>query len=228
MTNFIKANNVSLGYEGKCFVENINFTIEEGDYVCIVGENGSGKSSLIKTLVGLNRCMKGNIEFSDAIQKREIGYMPQRSEYNKDFPALVKEIVLSGCLSQGKFCPFYTKEQKNLALKNMEKLGIIDIAKKSFRELSGGQQQRVLLARALCATKNLIILDEPVTGLDPTATAEFYKFLKEINDEGITIIMVSHDVDVALQYANKVLHVSHNTTFFGNVEAYLEQGGSVC
>ncbi len=216
----IKVSDVSLGYDGKSIVRDLNFSVNKGDYLCIVGENGSGKSTLMKTLLGQKTVLSGKIEYSDGLKQTEIGYLPQQTEVQKDFPASVKEIVLSGCLNGCGLKPFYSKEQKSAAKENMEKLGISDLAGRCYRELSGGQQQRVLLARALCATKKLIILDEPVAGLDPVVTQNLYKIIKEINESGITVIMVSHDMDAAIKYASHILHICHKPLFFGKKEDY--------
>lgn len=204
---------LAVGHEGKTVVDNLNFSVNHGDYICIVGENGSGKSTLTKTLVGLLSQLKGSISFSDDINRNQIGYLPQQTEVQKDFPASVEEVVLSGCQAGCGFRPFYSRSDKEKAKNNMEKLGIGDLAKKSFRELSGGQQQRVLLARALCATQKILILDEPVTGLDPEVTENMYQMLKALNKGGITIIMVSHDINSAMKYSTHILHVGKNTYY---------------
>ncbi|MBE6770693.1 MAG: ABC transporter ATP-binding protein [Ruminococcaceae bacterium] len=217
----INISDVALGYEGKPIVTELNFSVNKGDYLCIVGENGSGKSTLMKTLLGQKHVISGKIEFGEGLKQTEIGYLPQQTEVQRDFPASVKEIVLSGCLNGCGLKPFYSKSQKTAAFRNMEKLGIADLANKCYRELSGGQQQRVLLARALCATKKLIILDEPVAGLDPVVTQNLYKLIKEINNEGITVIMVSHDIDAAVEYASHILHICHKPLFFGTKEEYV-------
>lgn len=190
--SLIKIENASLGYEGKTVVNDISVDIKEKDYICIVGENGSGKTTLMKALLGLLKPLSGSITYSDGLKQNEIGYLPQSSDIQRDFPASVQEVVLSGCLNK-KHTFFYSKEQKKTAAENMKLTGIYDLRKKCFRELSGGQRQRVMLARALCATHKLIILDEPVTGLDPMAMADMYALIKKLNESGITIIMVSHD-----------------------------------
>lgn len=218
----INVSGVSLGYEGNPIVTDLDFKVEKGDYLCIVGENGSGKSTLMKTLLGQKHVIKGKIEFSDGLHQNEIGYLTQQTEVQKDFPASVREIVLSGCINSCGLRPFYSKAQKNLAAENMKKLGIDDIAKNCYRELSGGQQQRVLLARALCATKKLLVLDEPVAGLDPIVTQNLYRLISEINREGITVIMVSHDINAAAEYASHILHISHKPLFFGTKEEYIK------
>ena len=217
----IKCKNVSLGYEGKPIVTGLDFEVNEGDYLCIIGENGSGKSTLMKSLLGQKSVISGKIVFDKSLDRKEIGYLPQQTVVQKDFPASVREIVLSGCLNGCGLRPFYSAAQKKLAIENMEKLGISDIADKCYRELSGGQQQRVLLARALCATKKLLILDEPVAGLDPIVTQNLYSMINEINANGITVIMVSHDMNGAIENATHILHIGHTPLFFGKKEDYL-------
>lgn len=215
----IVCKNLVIGYEGQVVRDNINFSVEKGDYLCIVGENGSGKSTLMKTLLSLKKPIGGEIIFGDGLNKNEIGYLPQQSTVKRDFPATNFEIVLSGNLSQSGF--FYTKKDKDRALKAMEKLHVTEFKNKCFRELSGGQQQRILLARALCATEKALLLDEPVSGLDPKVTAEMYELVKELNEkDNITIIMISHDLNDALRYANKILHIG-NEVFFGTKKEYL-------
>ena len=195
----IKCENVSIGYEGQTVVKDLNFAIEKGDYLCIVGENGSGKSTLVKSLLGLKSVEKGRITFGDGLRQNEIGYLPQQNDTQKDFPASVYEVVLSGRLNSRGFHPFYTSGDKREAVEKMELLGIRDLERQCFRDLSGGQKQRVLLARALCATKSLLLLDEPVTGLDPIVTGEFYQLIRRINrDSGIAVVMVSHDIESAV------------------------------
>lgn len=214
--------NVTLGYEGMPVVSGLDFEVNKGDYLCIVGENGSGKSTLMKAILHLKNPMEGEIVFGDGLKQNEIGYLPQQTEIQKDFPAFVREIVLSGCLSQCKGF-FFGRKEKKLVEETMEKLGITDLAKRCYRELSGGQQQRVLLARALCATKHMLVLDEPVAGLDPVAMQEMYDLLKKLNqEEQITIIMVSHDIQAAVSYADHILHISHKPLFFGTKEEYVQ------
>lgn len=215
----ITIKDLSLGYEKNAIVENINFEVEAGDYLCIVGENGSGKTTLMKTLLALTEPVGGSVIFGEGLKKNEIGYLPQQTVVQRDFPASVREIVLSGCQGRCGLRPFYNKEEKALASKNMERMGITDIAGRCYRQLSGGQQQRVLLARALCATQKVLILDEPVSGLDPRATLEMYSIIKDLNDEGITIIMVSHDIAAAVRYADHILHIG-SEVFYGTNEEY--------
>lgn len=218
----LKCEEVSLGYEGKTVVEGLNFEVNEGDYLYILGENGSGKSTLMKTILGLRSPMAGSISFGDGLKHNEIGYLPQQTVVQRDFPASVNEIVMSGFLNHSGFKPMYSKVEKKIAATNMERLGITDLKKKCYRDLSGGQQQRVLLARALCATTKLLVLDEPVAGLDPRVTAEMYDLIESLNKEGITIIMVSHDIQAAVKYASKILHVSDKPEFFDSKKAYLK------
>ncbi|MBP1590558.1 MAG: metal ABC transporter ATP-binding protein [Oscillospiraceae bacterium] len=212
---------LSLGYDNRAIAEDLNFTVSAGDYLCIVGENGSGKSTLMKTLLHLQAPLKGEIITGDGLKNNEIGYLPQQTIVQRDFPASVREIVLSGCQSRCGLRPFYNKEEKALASESMKRMGITNLADRCYRELSGGQQQRVLLARALCATRKVLLLDEPVSGLDPKVTAEMYELIKELNDEGITIIMISHDIAAALRYASNILHIG-SSVFFGTKEEYLE------
>ena len=217
----IKCENVSIGYEGQTVVKDLNFAIEKGDYLCIVGENGSGKSTLVKSLLGLKSVEKGRITFGDGLRQNEIGYLPQQNDTQKDFPASVYEVVLSGRLNSRGFHPFYTSGDKREAVEKMELLGIRDLERQCFRDLSGGQKQRVLLARALCATKSLLLLDEPVTGLDPIVTGEFYELIRRINREsGIAVVMVSHDIESAVEDATHILHLQETALFFGTTEDY--------
>ena len=215
--------NMELGYEGMTVAQGISFTINEGDYVCILGENGSGKSTLVKAILGLISPLGGEMIRTGGVKKNEIGYLPQQTVVQKDFPASVKEIVLSGFISKAGLRPFYTKAEKELARKTMERLDIIGLEKRCYRELSGGQQQRVLLARALCAAGRMLLLDEPVTGLDPKAQAELYELVSGLNKEGVTIIMVSHDVAASVKYASHILHIGEKKQlFFGKTEDYLQ------
>ncbi|MCD7841870.1 MAG: ABC transporter ATP-binding protein [Lachnospiraceae bacterium] len=212
--------NLSLGYDGKIILPDLNFSVEPGSYLCIVGENGSGKSTLMKTLLGLMPPVSGHILTGDGLAQNQIGYLPQQTDAQKDFPASVWEIVLSGCQSRCGLRPFYNKAEKERARAAIERLHVGSLSGHCYRELSGGQQQRVLLARALCATETLLLLDEPVTGLDPKASADFYQMIEELNREDkITIIMVSHDMQAALQYASHILHIGHSV-FFGTKEDY--------
>ncbi len=204
---------LTLGYDNQAIIENLNFEVHSGDYLCIIGENGAGKSTLMKTLLGLRKQLSGEILLGDDLKWNEIGYLPQQSDVQKDFPASVREIVLSGCQARKGLRPFYSAEEKELAKLNMERMQISSFSKKCYRELSGGQKQRVLLARALCATRKVLLLDEPVAGLDPKVTLEMYQLIQELNKEGITIIMISHDMDAAMKYASHILHISHKIFF---------------
>lgn len=217
---YIKCDDLTLGYDGIPVTEHISFEVGKGDYLCIVGENGVGKSTLVKTLLNLIKPLAGTITMGDDLKQGEIGYLPQQNSMQKDFPATVGEIVLSGTLNTETFRPFYSKNQKQLAEESMKKLGIYEFKNKSFRQLSGGQQQRVLLARALCATGKIILLDEPVAGLDPKVTRELYELVKQLNKDGISIIMVTHDIKAAVKYASHILHLGREEMFFGTVDEY--------
>lgn len=217
----ITCENISFSYEGKVALKDVNFSVEEGDYICVLGENGAGKSTLIKGLLKLLKPAEGKIDFAEGFSSKFIGYLPQQQSVKKDFPASVWEVVLSGNTNALNGLPFFNASHKKRAMDSLEKLGITGIKNKSFRELSGGQQQRVLLARALCATKRLLILDEPASGLDPVATNELYSLIKKINEEdGITVIMVSHDTECAKKYAKHILHLATTQLFFGSVQEY--------
>ena len=219
----LTAQNVTLGYDNTTVVEDLNFEVNSGDYLCIVGENGSGKTTLMKTILRLRSPLSGRIFTGDELKQSEIGYLPQQTEVQRDFPASVWEIVISGCLNKCGMRPFYSKREKQIARENMERMGIAHLEKRCYRELSGGQQQRVLLARALCATSKMLLLDEPVAGLDPKATAELYEQIDKLNKEhGITVIMISHDISAAVKYASHILHISHKPLFFGKTEDYVK------
>jgi zinc transport system ATP-binding protein len=219
---YITCKNLTLGYDGKAIVDGLNFQINKGDYLCIVGENGAGKSTLVKTLLGLTNAMGGEIVRGDGLGVGEIGYLPQQTVIQRDFPATVWEVVLSGTLSHLGKKPFYGKAERKLAAEKLSELGISDLKDETYRNLSGGQQQRVLLARALCATSKVILLDEPVTGLDPKVTLDFYQIINNLNENGVTVIMVSHDLQ-ALSYASHVLHISRDGSFYGTRGDYMKQ-----
>lgn len=214
--------NLTLGYEGQKVLEGLSFEVNSGDYLCIVGENGSGKSTLMKTILHLMSPIGGKIVIGGGLKQNEIGYLPQQTVVQRDFPASVKEIVLSGCLNRCGMRPFYNMEEKQMALSIMKRLRIDNMAKRCYRELSGGQQQRVLLARALCATRTLLLLDEPVAGLDPKATQEMYQIIEQLNSQdGITVIMISHDIGSAVKYASHILHIGGQKPLFsGKKEDY--------
>ena len=211
---------LSLGYDGQEIVHGLNFTVNPGDYLCIVGENGSGKSTLMKTILGLQAPLGGKILTGDGLKLSEIGYLPQQTVVQREFPASVWEIVLSGCCSQTGLRPFYNKKEKQMARDNIARMGLTPLTGRCYRELSGGQQQRVLLARALCATRKMLLLDEPVSGLDPKVTVEMYDLIRSLNEkDGITVVMISHDV-AAVRYADHILHIGHDV-FFGTRDEYV-------
>lgn len=216
--------NLAIGYDGKAIVQNMNFSVNTGEYLCVIGENGAGKSTFMKTLLGLQPPIQGEILFGDNLKQNEIGYLPQQTEVQKDFPASVREIVLSGCQNQLGLRPFYNRKEKSYAEAILNKLQITDLAEQCYRELSGGQKQRVLLARALCATKKMLLLDEPVAGLDPKAAKEMYYLIQKINrEENITVIMISHDIQIAVNYASHVMKIGPNI-FCGTSEEYRRGG----
>ena len=218
----ITCEHVCLGYDGQTVLRDVNFTVSRGDLLCVVGENGSGKSTLIKGLLGLKAPEQGSITLGDGLVRNEIGYLPQQTQLQRDFPASVAEVVRSGCINQMHGRPFYSRTDRARAQENMERMGIEDLAHHSYQALSGGQQQRVLLARALCAAGELLILDEPVTGLDPAAAQDLYRTLAYLNKtEGIAIVMVTHDIRSALRYATRILHAGQGQWFSGSVAEYL-------
>lgn len=215
--------NLSIGYEGRAICQNINCSVGKGEYLCIVGENGCGKSTFMRTLLQLQQPVSGKILLGDGLEEHEIGYLPQQTVIQKDFPASVREIVLSGCQNHCGLRPFYNRKEKQHAEEMMEKMRIAHLSGQCYRELSGGQQQRVLLARALCAAKKILLLDEPVSGLDPKATEEMYHLLEQLNhDDKMTVIMISHDIKAAVTYASHILYLG-NPMFYGTKEKYLEQ-----
>lgn len=224
----ITCENLSIGYSDITLHENINFSIPSGSYTCVIGENGVGKSTLIKTLLGLIPPLSGSIIMENGLKSLDIGYLPQQTQVQKDFPASVFEVVLSGCLNKIGIRPFYNKKEKQLANEMLEKLGILDLAKKSYSQLSGGQQQRVLLARALCATNKILLLDEPTAGLDMATTAEFYQLLRELNKEGITIIMITHSLHESIADMDHILCVHGGNVDYLSKDEYELQEGPIC
>lgn len=219
--SLITCDNVSLAYGKQAVLSDLSFTVERGDYLCVVGENGSGKSTLVKTLLGLLSPVSGTISFGTRFTKNSIAYLPQQNAAQKDFPASVMEVVLSGRLSSKKLISFYNAHDREVANGVMERLAITDLASRSFRELSGGQQQRVLLARALSSESELLLVDEPTTGLDPLVTADLYHLIEEVSASGKTVIMVTHDIASAVKYASHILHLHHKPLFFGTKEDYV-------
>lgn len=220
----ITLTDVTIAFEGVAAVEHVSFEVDRGDYLVVVGENGSGKSTLMRAMLGLVHAKTGSIRYGDGLRRDQIGYLPQQTAAQRDFPASVEEVVLSGCVNRLGRRFFYSKE---LVAKAREKMALLDVLRlrgQSYRTLSGGQQQRVLLARALCATESLLILDEPVTGLDPASTDELYGLIRSLNRRhGVSIVMVSHDLRGAMTDATKVLAVDRGVSFCGAVEEYREK-----
>ncbi len=218
----LSCDKLTASYDGLNVLTSLSFSLCEGDYLSILGENGSGKSTLVKCLLGIKQPDSGKITLGDGLKHTDIGYLPQHTDMKKGFPATVREVVISGCLGSRGLRPFYSSAEKKTAQNAMERLGIADLASRSCRELSGGQQQRMLLARALCAAKKLLLLDEPVTGLDPSASAEMYELIDELNKkDNMTIIMVSHDIAKTLDHSNRILCLcSSSDSFFGTPGEY--------
>ncbi len=224
MGTLLRCEHADFGYENQDAVVDANLEVNTGDYICIVGENGSGKSTLMKGILGLLKPTSGKIVVSEELRRAGIGYLPQQTAAQKDFPATVYEVVISGCLGKRGNRPFYSRKERALAEYNMEKLGITDLKKQCYRELSGGQQQRALIARALCATDKLLVLDEPITGLDPSAIQDFYHMIKKLNrEEQVAVLMVSHDIQNIVHQANKILHLKREVLFYGSVSDYVEK-----
>ena len=219
--------NLSVGYEKTPVVEGLTFSLHRGDYLCVVGENGAGKTTLMKTILGIIKPVAGEMVLSPQVKKEGIGYLPQQSNIQKDFPATVMEVVLSGFQHKARWRPWYTKEERGIARENLAKLGAEELEKACFSELSGGQQQRVLLARALCCTQEVLLVDEPVSGLDPLATEMMYEQLRKINQEGVAVAMITHDVHSALDYASHILFIDR-VSFFGTKEEFLHSDLDAC
>ena len=219
----IECKKLSIGYNNKVICKNINFSVNKGEYLCVIGENGSGKSTLVKTILGLNKPVNGKVIFDKEFSPKTIGYLPQQSDMQKDFPATVTEVIMSGFLGRMGWRPFYNKVEKAKAEKVMEELDIKALANKSYKELSGGQQQRVLLARALCATDDLLVMDEPINGLDSRSIKKFYSLIRKLNVEnGLTIIMVSHNIDKVIDNATDIVYLKNDMAFAGTKEEFLQ------
>ena len=217
----INCQGLALGYHS-ALMRDLNFTVHAGDYLCILGENGAGKSTLMKTILGLLAPLEGSVTFGDGVRANEIGYLPQQTQTQRDFPATVWEVALSGCQGRCGLRPFYTRAEKELARQSLTRMDMAHLSGRCYRELSGGQQQRVLLARALCAARKMLLLDEPVTGLDPTASRELYQVIARLNKEdGMTILMISHDTSAALRYASHILYLGEQV-FFGTREEFIQ------
>ncbi|MDR1453581.1 MAG: metal ABC transporter ATP-binding protein [Candidatus Margulisbacteria bacterium] len=216
----LSCQNAALAYDGNVAVSGLNFSVAAGDYLCVFGENGSGKSTLLQGLLGLKTPCAGKIVCSADWRGPGVSYLPQQTAAQKDFPASVHEVVLSGRIGQLGWRPFYSAADKQAAQTSLELLGLARLRGRCFRELSGGQQRRTLLARALCAAQKLLVLDEPLSGLDPSAAQNVYALLKKLNKAGLTVIMVSHDLRGALRQATHILHLQNKQKFFGTVKDY--------
>lgn len=223
MTKLVQCKNLAFAYDGKTVQKDISFEVSEGEYLCIAGENGGGKSTLIKGILGLITPYAGTIEFKNGLKRSEIGYLPQQTAVQKDFPASVYEITLSGCLNSAGLRPFFNKKDKNKVKENLELMGVYELRKRCFRELSGGEQRRVLLARALCSAGKLLVLDEPVSGLDPAASRELYEVVQRLNKErGIAVIMVSHDINAAITHSDKILCLYKEANLYCTPKEFLQ------
>ncbi len=222
MSRLLTLEKVSFAYDQRLVTRDLSFSLDQGDYLAIIGENGSGKTTLLLGLLGLKEPSAGTIQRSQALGDHRIGYLPQQTPEQGDFPATVHEIVLSGRLNRHGFMSFYRKEDREAAWAAIRRLKLEDLVKRSFRELSGGQRQRVLLARALTAAEGLLLLDEPVAGLDPIVSHDFYRLIRELNQEGVTIVMVSHDIHCVTRNSSHVLHLGHEETYFGTTEDYMK------
>lgn len=221
MTPLFACEDAAFGYEGRIVVSGLNFQVRAGEYLCIVGENGSGKSTLLSGLLRLKAPISGSVVTGAGLAPGDIGYLPQQAAMRKDFPASAYEVVLSGRLGRRGLLPFYSRADRAAAEENLARLGVAELRGSCYRELSGGQQRRVLLARALCAGGRALLLDEPVAGLDPTATQDLYRLIREINRErGVAVIMVSHDVGAAVAHASHILHLKNGQLFFGTAAEY--------
>lgn len=221
--NLINIKNLSFGYSSQMeVIKNINIKVEENEFIAIVGENGSGKSTLIKCILGLNKITKGKIEV-----KGRVGYLPQITDIQNNFPATIEEVILCGTIPNNVKRIWYTKKDKDLAKKIMQELDLYNIKNKSFSELSGGQKQRVLIARALCSTDTIMLLDEPTNGLDPKVATQIYKLISKLNkDKGITIVMVSHDIDRSLSYCSRVIEIENGKISFDDSPSKYRVGGT--
>lgn len=223
--SLISAKDLTIGFSDLVLYRDLSFEINEGDYVFVIGENGTGKTTLMRTLLGLRKPLKGEV-VTDDLKLSEIGYLPQQTIVQRDFPASVKEIVLSGFVGRLGINPFYSAAQKKKALDAMKRFGVENLASRCYRELSGGQQQRVLLARTLCAATKVLLMDEPVAGLDPFVTEEFYGLVEKLNREGMTIIMISHDIAAAKKYASHILHIKNDPSFTEKKEYFASGKGN--
>ncbi len=214
--NLVDCRNVRLGYASRLVASCPDFTVGAGDFLAVIGPNGSGKTTLLKTVAGLIRPLSGSMGIPAEVSRGGIGYLPQAKEVQRDFPASVTEVVESGCQTLRGMRPFYSRKERKMVLDAIDRFGIGNLAQRSFRELSGGQRQRVLLARALCAPRKLLLLDEPLTGLDPDAQTELHGLLGEVKKSGLAVMMVTHDLSPAFRLATHVLTLGDGARFERN------------
>ena len=217
----MEAKHLDIGYGKKVIYGGLNFSVKAGDFICIVGPNGAGKSTLVKTLLGLIKPLNGEIRFY-GLKRGLIGFLPQEIKIDENFPATVFEIVLSGNLNRLGKRAFFNQDERKHALSKMKLVGISELKDRHFVELSGGQRQKVMLARALTATQDLLILDEPSNSLDRKSTKELYATLKKINQNGITIMMITHDLDHGNLIGNKILAL-RDTFYYGATDDFVKR-----
>ena len=210
------------GYKTNVALKNVNLSVFGGEYICIVGNNGTGKSSLIKCMLGLQKSDTGSISLF--CNKNDISYVPQLNTIPLDFPATVEEIILTGTQKANFKLPFYSKCDKASSEKAIKSVGLERLSKRKINELSGGQRQRVFLARALCKNPKLLILDEPCSGLDEKTTNDFYELLGELNSKfNKTVIMITHDYNCVKNYATRVIKLENKVVFDGSVGSFFKE-----
>ncbi|HIP51781.1 MAG TPA: ABC transporter ATP-binding protein [Campylobacterales bacterium] len=213
--SIIEIKNLSFSYDKQKILEDINLSVKEKDFLAIIGPNGGGKSTLLKLMLGINSIKDGSIHTFGEVPKKnlaKIGYVPQNTNVNTDFPITVSEVVLMGHIGTKRPLFGYANEEKMCALGALSQVGMEKYANEKIGSLSGGQRQRVMIARALCAHPQILILDEPTASIDVEGQKQIYELLQELNSY-ITIIVVSHDISVIMQYANTVVHINKTLSF---------------